>query len=68
MSGLEPMRCGFMDYLNNWDHRVLWMDFDEKFIFGYRGNLAVPATARRCLLNKIKLVKNYKKGVKEKYK
>ena len=68
LAGLLPVNCGYMDYLNEWDHRLLWIDLDEKYVFGYRECMVVPASARRCILSQVKSVQNYVREVKKKYK
>ena len=46
---------------------MLWIDFDENYIFGHRENKVVPLMARRCLLGRPRLVFNYKRQVKTAY-
>ena len=45
-ASLSSINCGYSDYLNDWDHRLLWVDLDEKYVFGYRECMAVPVSAR----------------------
>ena len=56
-----------MDYLEDWDHRMVWADFDEKLLFGHREAKAVPVAARKCLLKQVKLVTKYQNGLCDRY-
>ena len=48
-----PIQCGYLDYLEDWDHRMVWANFDEKLLFGHREAKAVPVAARKCLLKQV---------------
>ena len=67
-ASISSINCGYSDYLDDWDHRLLWIDLDEKYVFGYKECMAVSVTARRCILNQAKSVHKYTCSVKSKYK
>ena len=50
-ASISSINCGYSDYVNKWDHCLLWVDLDEKYVFGYRECMAVPASARCCILS-----------------
>ena len=33
--GVTPLAAGYLDY-DDWDHRLLWIDFKEKQLFGHK--------------------------------
>ena len=56
---IVPISCGYTEYLDDWDHRILWMDLDEKQTFGHLESRAVPPIACRCVLSQAKSVSRY---------
>ena len=65
--GLEPTNCGYTDYFDSWDHRLVWVDFEEKELFRHKENKIVPPDARRCKLEQVKSVTKNKNKLKELY-
>ena len=54
---VNPIACGHADCFDEWDHQILWMDLDERSIFGHMESEAVPPSARNCVLSQIGSVK-----------
>ena len=54
--GLLPISVGHTECLEEFDHRMVWVDFEEHEVFGYNENKSVPVVGRRCALGQVKLV------------
>ena len=64
--GIQPTACGYLEY-GNWDHRPIWIDLDEREVFGHREIKTKPMTARKLKLQNTKAAKRYCRLLKEQY-
>ena len=50
------------------DHRMVWVDFEEHETFGHNKNKLVPIEARRCVLGQAKSVNKCSQNFKQLHK
>lgn len=65
--GLKPINGGYTEYLDSWDHRLVWVDFEEKELFGHNENRIIPPNPRKLKLDQVKSVQKYQKDLKKLY-
>ena len=49
-------QCGCTECMDEFDHGMVWVHFEECDVFGYNENESVPINARRCVLGQVKSV------------
>ena len=54
--GLKPVSAGHTDYMDDFDHGMVWVDFEEHKMFGHNKNKLVPIEARRSIPGQAKSV------------
>ena len=63
--GLVSFNVGCTDCVDEFDHGMVWVDFDEQEIFGNQENGLVPIEARRCVPGQVKLAKKHSQNPKQ---
>ena len=55
MPCLAPMSTGHTECMEEFDYRMVWVDFEEHGTFGCNENKLVPINTRRCVLGQVKI-------------
>ena len=65
-AGINPTASGYLDY-NGWDHRPVWIEFNERQVFGHRELKTLPIKARRLKLENKSSTNLYKQNLLKLY-
>jgi hypothetical protein len=58
--GLWAIKAGYTDYVNDFDHRMVWVDFMEEEVFGHKQIANALLNARRLQIVQPKVCERYK--------
>lgn len=63
---IVPTACGYLEY-GIWDHRPIWIEFEEASLFGHKENSIAPINMRRLKIDDSKSTYKYTKHLRKEY-